>query len=112
MKATEESLGEFKIPSLRAHMGDWIYYIGFLRLRDVAERVSLAQELHTSKALRDLIQREVDESIHSQSIKRYLLRQDQRLFNALVIAVYGGTPRWAELKVDDAENRGMGPLPN
>jgi DNA sulfur modification protein DndB len=93
-------------------MGDWIYYISFLRLKDVAERVSLAQELHTSKVLKDLIQREVDESIHSQSIRRYLLQQDQRLFNALVIAIYGGAPTWAELKIDDTAQLGMGALPS
>ena len=104
-------LDELKVPALRAHMGDWIYYISFLRLKDVAERVSLAQELHTSKALKDLIQREVDESIHSASIKRYLLQQDQRLFNALVIAVYGGAPRWAERKIDDATKLGLGAIP-
>ncbi|MFL6313516.1 MAG: DGQHR domain-containing protein [Terriglobales bacterium] len=111
MSATVENLGELKVPGLRAHMGDWKYYITFLRLKDVAERVSLAQELHKSKALKDLIQREVDSSVHSQAIKRYLLQQDQRLFNALVIAVYGGTPRWVELNIDDGRDQGLGTLP-
>lgn len=105
-------MGELKVPSLRAHMGDWIYYISFLRLKDVAERVSLAEELHSSKVLRDLIQREVDESVHSESIKKYLTRQGQRLFNALVIAVYGGSPTWVELKIDDTAILGMGSLPS
>ena len=109
---TERATGELKAPALRAYMGDWIYYISFLRPEDVAERVSLAQELHSSKALKDLIQREVDESVHSQSIKRYLLQQHQRLFNALVIAVYGGTPAWAELSIDDTAKLGMGALPS
>jgi DNA sulfur modification protein DndB len=107
----EISLGDLKVPGLRAQMGDWIYYITFLRFRDIAERVSLAQELHTSQALKDLIQREVDESVHSQSIKRYLLHQEQRLFNALVIAIYGGAPTWAELKIDDTARSGLGELP-
>ena len=107
----EISLGDLKAPGLRAQMGDWIYYITFLRFRDIAERVSLAQELHTSQALKDLIQREVDESVHSQSIKRYLLHQEQRLFNALVIAIYGGAPTWAELKIDDTARSGLGELP-
>jgi len=111
MSMAEHSTGELKVPGLRAHMGDWIYYISFLRFKDIADRVSLAQELHTSKVLKDLIQREVDESIHSQSIKRYLLQQDQRLFNALVIAVYGGAPTWAELKIDATTQLGMGPIP-
>lgn len=92
-------------------MGDWVYYITFLRLKDIAERVSLAQELHTSQALKDLIQREVDESVHSQAIKRYLIHQEQRLFNALVIAIYGGAPTWAELKIDDTAKSGLGELP-
>lgn len=105
------AVGGLKVPGLRAHMGDWIYYITFLRLEDVAQRVSLAQDLHTSKALKDLIQREVDESVHSQAIKRYLLEQDQRLFNAIVIAIYGGAPTWAELKIDDTARSGLGVLP-
>lgn len=109
---TEDMMGELKVPGLRARMGDWIYYISFLRLKDVADRVSIAQKLHTSKALRDLIQREVDQSVHSGSIRRYLLQQDQRLFNALVIAVYGGAPAWVELKIDDTGKTGMGTLPN
>lgn len=109
---TEHTIGELKVPGLRAHMGDWIYYITFLRLKDVAERVSLAQELHTSQVLKDLIQREVDESVHSESISRYLLRQDQRLFNALVIAIYGGAPTWVELKIDDTAKSSMGALPS
>jgi DNA sulfur modification protein DndB len=111
MPSSEQLNRELKVPGLRAHMGDWVYYITFLRLKDVAERVSLAQELHTSQALKDLIQREVDESVHSQAIKRYLLYQEQRLFNALVIAIYGGAPTWAELKIDDTAKSGLGSLP-
>jgi DNA sulfur modification protein DndB len=106
------AVGGLKVPGLRAHMGDWIYYITFLRLEDIAQRVSLAQDLHTSKALKDLIQREVDESVHSQAIKRYLLEQEQRLFNAIVIAIYGGAPTWAELKIDDTAKSGLGVLPS
>jgi DNA sulfur modification protein DndB len=105
------TIGDLKVPGLRAHMGDWIYYITFLRLQDIAQRVSLAQELHESRALKDLIQREVDESVHSEAIKRYLLSQDQRLFNALVIAIYGGSPTWAELKIDDDGKSSLGLLP-
>src|SRR5277367_3036374 len=111
-ESSTDAIGGLKVPGLRAHMGDWIYYITFLRLEDIAQRVSLAQDLHTSKALKDLIQREVDESVHSQAIKRYLLEQEQRLFNALVIAIYGGAPTWAELKIDDTAKSGLGLLPN
>lgn len=87
------------LPAIRAHMGDWVYYISFMKMRDLAERVNTAEEIHSSESLKELIQREVDESKHSAQIKDYLLTQPQRLFNALVIGVYGGTPKWYELKI-------------
>ncbi|MGA7792405.1 MAG: DGQHR domain-containing protein [Candidatus Acidiferrales bacterium] len=100
-----------KVPGLRAHMGDWVYYVTFLKLRDVAERVSFVRDIHTSRVLEDLIQREIDESKHSWSIKQYLLHQRQRFFNGLVIGVYGGAPSWTELNVDDTSNVSLDALP-
>ena len=37
---------------------------------------------------------------HSESIKNYLLSQKQRLFNAIVLGVYGGSPNWREVDID------------
>src|SRR5437773_10213720 len=85
------------VPALRAHMGDWIYYVGVMKFADVARRIRLAEELHKSKALNEWIQRRVSE--RSEQIKRYLLTQKQRLFNALVVGVYEGAPRWHELSI-------------
>jgi DNA sulfur modification protein DndB len=34
------------------------------------------------------------------------------LFNGLVIAIYGGAPTWAELKIDDTVKSGLGVLPD
>ncbi|HXE74009.1 MAG TPA: DNA sulfur modification protein DndB [Candidatus Xenobia bacterium] len=93
---------QLKIPGLRAQMGDWVYYTTFLRMGDIAERISLAKEIHPSKALQELIQREV-ESAHSDSIREYLLRQKERFFNALVIGVYGGSPKWLELSIEETK---------
>ncbi len=83
------------VPALRAHMGDWFYYVAVMKLAEVARRVRLAEELHTSKTLNELIQRQV--TARSEEIKKYLLTQKQRLFNALVVGVYDGAPRWHEL---------------
>jgi DNA sulfur modification protein DndB len=102
---------ELKIPGLRAHMGDWVYYTTFLRMRDVAERVSTATEIHKSEALRELIQREV-ESAHKESIQKYLLHQKERFFNALVIGVYGGSPNWVELSIEESKRSGIRDLPD
>jgi len=87
------------VPALRAHMGDWIYYATFMKMADIAVRVSLADDIHEHKGLRDMIQRSVDKSKHAESIKEYLLSQEQRLFNALVIGVIGGAPDFYEFKI-------------
>ena len=99
-----------KLPGLRARIGDWVYYITSMRLRDVAERISLASEIHKSEALSDLIQRAV-ESSHSDAIRDYLLHQKERFFNALVVGVYGGSPKWAELSIDAGHRKKFGEIP-
>jgi DNA sulfur modification protein DndB len=93
------SFGELRVPALKAHMGDWIYYAAFITLRDIAQRVFLADEIHKHQGLRDMIQRTIDESRHAESIKQYLLTKPQRFFNAVVIGVYGGTPNFLELEL-------------
>jgi len=93
------TFGELRVPALKAHMGDWIYYAAFLKIRDIAQRVSLADEIHKHEGLRDMIQRSLDESGHAESIKQYLLTKPQRFFNALVIGVYGGAPNFYEVEL-------------
>ncbi len=95
-----KELTPLQLPALRAHMGDWIYYVTFLKMHDVAERVEVAQNIHTSKALNELIQRELQKR-HSNKIRDYLLTKPQRFFNTLVIGVYGGAPKWFELDIRD-----------
>lgn len=90
---------ELGVPALKAHMGDWIYYAAFLKIRDIAQRIFLADEIHTHQGLRDMIQRAIDESRHAEAIKQYLLNKPQRFFNALVIGVYGGAPNFLELEL-------------
>jgi len=94
-----KKLSRLLLPALRAHMGDWIYYIAFMTMRDIAERVSVAEEIHTSKSLNELIQRQITN--RATQIKDYLLNQPQRFFNALVIGVYGGSPQWFELEIKE-----------
>jgi DNA sulfur modification protein DndB len=97
-------LDRLLIPALRAYMGDWVYYIGAMKLSDVAARISFAGQIHQSAALRELIQRTLDESKHASQISAYLLRDRQRLFSSLVVGVYGGTPEWHEVKIRHVES--------
>jgi DNA sulfur modification protein DndB len=105
------SLNMLQLPALRARMGDWIYYSAFMKLGDVAERVSLADEIHRHKELREMIQRQVDDSNHAEAIKKYLLTQEQRFFNSLVLGVYGGDPDFYELTIGNSAQMKGSELP-
>jgi len=89
--------GKLLIPALKAKMGDNIYYISYLNMKEIAGRVSFAEEIHENKNLGELIQRRVTD--RSSGIAAYLRTQPQRFFNALIIGVYGGSPHWYELSI-------------
>ncbi|MBY0358216.1 MAG: DGQHR domain-containing protein [Candidatus Obscuribacterales bacterium] len=106
------------LPALRGSMGDWIYYVCIMKMSDIADRVQPVADIHETQTLSDYIQRQLQEG-HSDLIKGYLLSQQQRLFNALVIGVYGGSPEWCEVavrrtdksaKLDDQETELAGVL--
>ncbi len=83
------------MPALRGTFGDWTYYSCLMPLRDLASRVSYADDIHESKALSELIQRTL-EGKRAQHIAAYL-NTPERFFNALVLATYGGNPEWFEV---------------
>jgi len=98
-----------KLPALRAVIGNWTYYattLTFEQVNDYIERVD--SQLHKSKSLRDLIQRGLTKNF--ESIRDYILNQEERFFNALVLAVYDGIPDWieVELKLDEEQFFNMG----
>jgi len=88
---------KLKIPAIRAKMGDWIYYITNLTFLQVKEKVKKPTEIHETKNLRDFIQRSITDNVNS--IKEYILTQEERFFNSLVLAVYDGDPQWIEVEL-------------
>lgn len=91
------------LPSLRAHMGDWVYYITFMPMREIASRISVAEDIHSSETLKELLQRQLTN--RSGEIAAYLRGQPQRFFNAIVVGTYGGMPQWHELSIRKLESR-------
>lgn len=95
------------LPALRAKMGDWVYYISFMSMQEIASRVSVIDDIHTSASLKDWLQRKLTDN--SARIKEYLIGQEQRLFNAIVVGTYGGKPNWHEMSVT---GRGLVEIPD
>ncbi|MFY9088461.1 DGQHR domain-containing protein [Aliarcobacter cibarius] len=88
-----------KIPVIRGSIGDWTYYTGLFSFKDILERVSpINDELHKSKSLNDAIQRSITDNY--KSIKEYIINQDERFFNAIVLAIYDGHPNWIEVELE------------
>ena len=84
------------LPALRGLLGDWVFYSCLIPLREVAKRVSYAEELHQNAKLSDMIQRQLKRG-RAEDIAAYLKTQKQRFFNSLVVAVYKGSPSWHDI---------------
>ncbi|RKU11779.1 hypothetical protein C6503_18175 [Candidatus Poribacteria bacterium] len=84
------------LPSLRGIMGDWVYYPTLMKLKDIAERVKIAEEIYQTKTLSEMVQQEIKRK-RGKEIKDYLLKQEQRFFNSLIVAVHEGDPNWHEI---------------
>ncbi|MFH0218276.1 DNA sulfur modification protein DndB [Vibrio alginolyticus] len=84
------------LPCLRGYMGSWTTYSCMMRLSDVSELIGFADELHTVTKLSDKIQRDL-KADRKEEISNYLLENEDRFFNSIVVAVYGGDPSWHDI---------------
>jgi DNA sulfur modification protein DndB len=92
-----------KLPCLRGRMGDWIYYVSLMNFKEIANRISMATEIHKNRELSRWIQREVSD--RSEDIVLYLKEQPQRFFNSIICGIYGGKPQWQELDIDENSSK-------
>ena len=88
-------------PALKAHMGDWTYYIVKMRMREVAAEVKFGSQVHNDYTLDEAIQRTIKESRVKKEIVTYLTGRNDRFFASLVVAAVGGSPRFYPVSVSD-----------
>jgi DNA sulfur modification protein DndB len=91
------------LPSLRGFIGDWVYYPTLMKLEDIAERISVDDQISQSRPLDEMVQRFVKPE-RGKDIRNYLLNQDQRFFNSLIVAVYEGDPSWYDISRIESNN--------
>lgn len=86
-----------KIPVIRGRIGDWRYYTGVMKFSEIATLVTPSvDEFYSPSCLNDLLQRQLTENY--LAIKNYILTDQQRFFNAIVLAIYDGDPKWLEIE--------------
>jgi len=84
---------EILLPSIKANIGDWNYYISSLSFKDLTTYVTEdVTKIRKNKGLKTLLQRQITDNV--DSIKEYILEQPERFFNAVILAVYDGSPEW------------------
>jgi DNA sulfur modification protein DndB len=88
------------IPALKAKMGDWQYYVTVMKLGKIARECRIAEDIRPNQELNDLIQREITNRVEKEMVP-YLLKENQRFYGALVVAVYGGEPEFSPVTVDE-----------
>jgi DNA sulfur modification protein DndB len=88
------------LPALRCFVGDRCFYASAMTFSQIAERVVRSDQLITSNALNELIQRTITD--RSEAIASYIETQGQRFFNSLVLAVFEGEPEWLDIRLLDS----------
>lgn len=84
------------IPCLRGKLGSWDTYTCLMQLKDIAELINFATDLHTSEKLSEMIQRNLEDD-RATEIGDYLITNKDHFFNSIVVAVYDGDPQWHDI---------------
>lgn len=93
------------LPAFSGVFGSWHYYSCLMKVKDLAERVNFARDIHDHQGhWSKMLQREIKE-YRGGEIATYLKTED-RFFNSLVVAVYKGDAKWYSVGVqieDDSD---------
>ena len=89
-------------PAIRCRIGDWTYFNTVMRFGDIASRIQRSNEIYSNQGLDDMIQRELGERV--RDIASYLQTQPERFFNAIVVGIYGGSPDWFPIDIEDRDD--------
>lgn len=96
-----------QLPVIRGKMGNWRYYSGIMSFEQVTKYVTASiGELYQAQCLDELLQRDLTSNY--SAIKEYLLKDNERFFNALILAIYDGDPQWLEIEFEKNEYSNVG----
>ena len=95
------------IPVIRGRIGKWRYYAGIMSFDQISQNVRTSiGELYQAECLNNLLQRELTSNF--SAIKDYLLKDSERFFNAVILAIYDGDPQWLEIEFANEEYDNVG----
>ena len=83
-------------------MGRWDYFMVRMSMRELAENVKYAEEIHEATHLSEAIQRELKRNRATKEIASYLVNQEDRFFSSIVVAALEGDPQWHPVSLEAA----------
>ena len=87
--------------ALKMSMGLWEYYSVKMKMSEVASEIKFASEVNDDKTLDNAIQREIAKSRAGTQIVDYLVKNEERFFNSLVVAALDGNPEFMPVSLKD-----------
>lgn len=89
------------VPAFKRRMGNRDYFVATMKFAEVAKHISFYHTLAKNRELDQLFQRGISE--RTGNIKEYLLQAPHRFFNAILVAVMDGNPKFTELSLDERD---------
>ncbi len=93
---------ELVLPCLRGSIGNWIYYCTVIPFNEL-ERIDTSHKIKEDRSLDKWLQRELNERV--EGIKKYLLMEEERFFNSIIVGLYGEIPDWYSLDLSAIEEK-------
>ena len=87
--------------AIKMKMGAWDYYSVKMKMSEAASEIQFATEVHDDKTLDTMIQRELKKSRAGTHIVNYLVKNEERFFNSLVVAALDGNPVFNPISIED-----------
>jgi DNA sulfur modification protein DndB len=87
------------LPCLRGVIGNWIYYSSLMSAKQISDSVSTVKEIREATNLDEVLQRKLKE--RKNDISRYLLNNNSRFFNSIILGVFDGVPKWIEFDLTE-----------
>lgn len=99
--------------ALKATFGDWEYYLVRMSFVDASRYLHFAEEIRPNPDLDELIQRDL--TSRASGISDFLMNNEERFFGSLIVAVYGGKPKFSPIELENQNllgeaTRGIGLL--
>ncbi|MGD0899194.1 MAG: DGQHR domain-containing protein [Thermoguttaceae bacterium] len=89
------------MPVLRCKVDTWRYYIGRMKYAEAARELQSPCQLGTNSELGMLIQRGI--SARTKGITEYLLKSKHRFLGGIVVAAWGGEPKYTAMSMEDPD---------